>query len=395
MRQLAILERLRRAWPWGRTISFADGRSASAGLPNEHNLGLRLVVEPNMSGHRFNYVRILVEYAREREIPIALLTTESGHVGYLAKVSGEARDVRTFVTASETPSVAEVARISRKIGPSHVIVPSGDWAALGLLLTAGWHGSGHLRILVIREFGQGRPGSLIACGKTSLRKLIFTIVGLQRRVTIALLTSPISPTTGLLARVPDPIEFEPSPRVIDELREKHDISSAVYWFAVAGGIDERKSIPLVMDALSLATKRVARPIGLILAGFQSPQVKSHAEECGPKMGLRIVQADRQLTSTELDSFIAIADCVILAHTNDSPSGILGKAAKRGGTILAAGAPTLRRDVARLGVGAYWCPLEASAIAEKMVLAVHNHEEPSSYLAGVQEFGAFLLDWRDR
>lgn len=41
MRQLAILERLSRAWPWGRPIGSADGRGASAGLPNEHNLERR------------------------------------------------------------------------------------------------------------------------------------------------------------------------------------------------------------------------------------------------------------------------------------------------------------------------------------------------------------------
>ena len=111
------------------------------------------------------------------------------------------------------------------------------------------------------------------------------------------------------------------------------------------------------------------------------------------MGQPVIQVDRQLTATELDSLIAIADCMVLAHSNDSPSGILGKAVVRGGAILAAGSPTLRRDIARLGDGAYWCPLEATAIAEKMVLAVRSDRQPSSDLAGTEEFGSLLLDWR--
>lgn len=375
-------------------MMFADGRDPSAGFTDEHSSGLRLLVEPNMSGHRFNYVRILVEYAAERNIPIALLTTKSGHVEYMEKVSGDARDVRTFIiTASRAPSLAEVARISQEIMPSHVIFPSGDWAALGLLSTVGWRGFGFLRILAIREFGQGRKGFVIPLLKTYLRKLIFTSVDLQPRVTIALLTSPISPTKGRLARVPDPIEFEPSPHVIAELRTQHDISREVHWFAVAGVLDERKNIPLVMEALSLAARRVARPIGLILAGSQSPATRLHIEEFGPVMGQPVIQVDRQLTATELDSLIAIADCMVLAHSNDSPSGILGKAVVRGGAILAAGSPTLRRDIARLGDGAYWCPLEATAIAEKMVLAVRSDRQPSSDLAGTEEFGSLLLDWR--
>lgn len=219
------------------------GRTGSG---SERIQGLRLVVEPNMSGHRFNYVRILVDFARRNAIPIALLTSPSGKDEYRAKVSGPARDVQTFVTPSATPSLTEVAEFTRIIQPHLVAFPSGDWAGLGLVSTLGWHGVGRLRILAIREFAQSGGGVWRARRKTIARKLAFALMSLQPGVRIALLASAIIQTCGFLPRLPDPIEFEPSSAVIADLQEQYGISSETYWFAVVGAIDERKNIPVVL-----------------------------------------------------------------------------------------------------------------------------------------------------
>ncbi len=347
-----------------------------------------------MSGHRFNYVRILVEFAMRHGIPIVLLTTSAGHEEYLAKVTGEARGVAVITFSSEMASLTEVMRISRRIRASDVIFPTGDWAALRLLLTGGWHGAGRLRILVIREFGQAQ-GGLTVWLKTFVRKAIFAIVTAQTRVTVGLLTSPISPTKGFLVRIPDPIEFEPSPELIAELRAAYGISSTVYWFAIVGALDERKNIPLVTEALYLAARRTARPLGLILAGPQSDKARARFADCRADSPPYFIEADHQLTSTELDSFIAIADCLVSAHSNDSPSGILGKAVAGGRAVLAAGSPTLLRDVERLGVGAHWCRLEPEEIAEKMLVAVKDNSSTSANLAGADEFTRFLFDLHDQ
>lgn len=124
-------------------------------------------------------------------------------------------------------------------------------------------------------------------------------------------------------------------------------------------------------------------------------MQSYLASHHPEPGVSIVQADRQLSSAELDSFISIADCVVLAHSNESPSGILGKAAAAQRAILAAGASTLRRDVMQLGDGANWCPLDPVALADLMLGSLVNRPRPYPSVASAREFSEFLLGWDAR
>lgn len=354
--------------------------------------GLRLVVEPNMSGHRFNYVRLLVEGAQRAAAPVAVLTTPAGDAEYRRKVTGPAAGV-DVVVRDDASSLPGIAAASRRLGPERVVLPSGDWAALRLLPSAGWHGSGRLRILAIREFGQASGRSSWTHAKTAARKSAFAVARLQPGVWIGLLASSISPTRGLLPRVPDPIEFEASDAVVAELRQRHGLVEGVFWFAVVGALDERKNIPLVAGALEAAATRTRTPLGLLVVGTQARDVRDWAEQYSPPAGIRLVQADRHLSSVELDSVITLADCVVLAHGNDGPSGILGKAAAAGTRILAAGAPALRRDVVRLGPPARWCALDPEELAEQMVAVVATERPAHPFpVADAEEFVEALL-WR--
>lgn len=353
--------------------------------------GLRLIVEPTMSGHHFNYVRVLVEAAQAADVPVVVLTTRAGHAEYCEKVTGPAGVVGVVVSDDDAATVAGIAAVSRRLRPERVIIPSGDWAALGLLRSLGWHGAGRLRILAIREFGQASGRPLRARVKTVARKMVFMAVSLQPRVWIGLLTSSIRPTRGVLPRVPDPIEFTATDAEAADMRRTLDLSPDVYWFMVAGWLDERKNIPLVARALEMAAGRTDRPLGLALVGTQAPEVREWAAGYTPPPGVRMIEVDRHLSSSELDSLLALADCVVLAHSNDGPSGIMGKAAVAGTRILAAGAPTLRRDARRLGPTASWSPLDPDAVAAQMVAAVAagppSHAFPA---AGVHRFLETLL-----
>jgi hypothetical protein len=79
----------------------------------------------------------------------------------------------------------------------------------------------------------------------------------------------------------------------------------------------------------------------------------------------VVVVDRMLEDVELDSAIAAVDCVVLAHSNEGPSGIFGKAVMSGTRLIASGASSLRQDAQAVATHATWTPLSADAIARAM------------------------------
>ena len=82
-------------------------------------------------------------------------------------------------------------------------------------------------------------------------------------------------------------------------------------------------------------------------------------------GITVRLVDRVLTDIELDSAVVAADCLVLAHSNEGPSGLVGKAAAAGTRVLAAGAASLKTAAAALPDTATWCPLTPSTLAQAL------------------------------
>ncbi len=131
-----------------------------------------------------------------------------------------------------------------------------------------------------------------------------------------------------------------TPQAVANLRREWDLDDSRYWFGIIGAIDERKNVSLVMAA---AQGLPPGQVGLLVAGRFSDATRESLREFGAELpgGVRLV--DRVLTDEELDAAVAAVDCVVLAHSNEGPSGLFGKAVRAGTRILGAGAQSLRRD----------------------------------------------------
>jgi len=354
--------------------------------------GPLLIVESNMSGHRFNYVRILADNAQIRQIPTVLLTNPEGWDAFTTKAEG--RHGLEVVTVDGSPSIGQIERAARQLNATRVAIPGGDKVALAVALSGGWRSRAELRVLAIREFGQGESRPVVAAIKSSVRKTLFALANLHSRVKVAVLVSSISPTCGRLPRVADPIEFMPSDDEIQSLRARHGLDPATTWFVIAGRIDSRKNVSLVMAALDRVAAAHEAPLGLLLAGSQSSEVRDDISEQGKGRTFRLVEVDRQLTPVELDSCIQIADIVVLAHTNDGPSGILGKAVAGNRRVLAAGSAQLRRDVKVLGRAGAWSALNVDDISVAMREILNASGMTELRPAGVEDFSEYFMGRTD-
>jgi hypothetical protein len=348
-----------------------------------------LIAQPNMGGHRFNYCRILVQHAARAGRQVTILTTSSGAETFRQLAPEAAGSVEFATLSSEAMSLADLAHVARSMaGVGLVLVPDGDRLAGELAVRGGWRGPGMLRLLIMRPSAQ--PGRLRAL-RTILRRCIFLFWHLLPRVELVLLRSAVRPTLGLLPRVADPIELMATPETISRLRQSNDITHSRYWFTIAGALDERKNVLLVMSALELATGDSLRPLGLILSGVQTQRLRMDLASDGTAHAYRLVVDDRHLSQDELDSYILLSDAVVLAHSNEGPSGILGKAVAAGTRVLASGASSLRRDCLAIGPSATWCPLDKDHLAHLLANASRcDRPAPTTQVAGPDVFCDRLL-----
>jgi hypothetical protein len=107
-------------------------------------------------------------------------------------------------------------------------------------------------------------------------------------------------------------------------------------------------------------------------------------------GAELMIEDGMLSDESLDDAIAMSDCIIVAHTNEGPSGLLGKAAAAGTRVLAAGATTLRKDCMILGDSATWVPLDLQAMTRAVDETFRSAPASVTPTATPSEFCCALL-----
>lgn len=349
-----------------------------------------LIVEPNMDGHRFNYVRILAEAAVRTPGSTRLLTTEDGACAYAAKVTGAAAGLEVVV-APEPVSLDVIAATSRRLATGRVVVPNGDAIAFEVARRLAWRGSGELRLLAMRARAQPGGSPAVTAAKSAVRTALFVVADRVPRVGVTVLESAIGDDARhLLPRTPDPIEWAASDADAERLAVRTGLDRDTYWFAVVGALDERKNIPLVAAAVRDVADRVSTPVGLLLAGRQDERVRRSIPQLRSG-GLRLVELDEHLSEADFDAAIGLASCLVLAHSNEGPSGILGKAVLARRRVVAAGAQSLRADCERLGPGiGVWAPLNRPALSEAMLASVRTPFRGAARVAGPPEFAASLL-----
>ncbi|TCK20928.1 hypothetical protein EV378_4895 [Pseudonocardia endophytica] len=320
--------------------------------------GSVMVVVSDYRGHRLLYIRSIIEESHRRNRPIILLGC-SGFLKsdeYALHISGLRTDLVAEVSQVDFSTVRKIAK---RYGASTVIIPDGD-QFLPSATFRRWK-QGELRLLVMRapSFPPSRPVNLV-------KLLCIWIASFRKNISVFVLTSALRRTVKRF-EVRDPIYIEQSNAMVGRAIADEIFGSRVerpYCFGVVGSVTWRKNIDLVLDAC------VALDFDwmLIFAGKIEPRVRrviTSSVASNPDFAQRIVIIDRLLTDAELDHVIRTIDCIILAHSNDGPSGVMGRASAIGTRVVAAGAPTLEKDCLDWPEGAEFTRLGASSIGDAM------------------------------
>ena len=107
------------------------------------------------------------------------------------------------------------------------------------------------------------------------------------------------------------------------------------------------------------------------------------------VGGQVLHLSGILTDAEFDGAISAVDCVVVAHSNEGPSGVVLKAAASGRRLILAGARSLKRDATYLGEQAMWSTLDAEALNQAIRQAKWLPEPRSTVKLGTEGFLAAL------
>ncbi len=324
-----------------------------------------LLVEDKFDGHYLYYVRLLALAALERGDEVVLRTrsglptTAEGRF-YLADLASR---IRIIETDDFRPEVVEAA--ARELGAHHTVVPDADLWLGPIAVRGGWRGPGLLELLVLRTSTQPRPVRGMQAIRTAAKRALMVRVALMPRVRVSVLKSSVWRGVSPLPVTRDPITVATTPKRTAALAKSWGLGDDRTWYAVLGNITDRKNLPMV--AAALARVAASSPVGLLVAGKVED---GELERAAPGLdALRaageVVIVDRMLEEDELDAAVAAVDCLVVAHSNEGPSGLLAKAAAAGTRVLTAGARSLRADARRIPTIAAWVPLEVDALARGM------------------------------
>ena len=363
-------------------MSATRPRSGADGAPV-------LILEGNGDGHRFYYVRLLAEaIIAEGRRPV-LVTTPGQMDG--PQAAEFLRDLPSSFTVAEVPraDVTAASRVAHETGARHVVIPDGDLHLVPLLVRHGRH-LPHVTALVMREPDLRRGQAIRPLARQWTKRATMSLAALRASTTVTVLKSSVWAGRSAFPVAQDPVTSAATPDDVTAVRAQWGLDGDRRWFAVAGAITARKNLPMIAEAFA----RVAdEGMGLLVAGAvldgQLAEAEPHLAEAG-RRGARVVVVDRMLEDVELDAAIAAVDCVVLAHSNEGPSGILGKAVMSGTRLILSGASSLRRDAEAVPSHATWTPLTVEELARAIEDAVDADRPPAVPDMGTSRFTSALL-----
>lgn len=298
---------------------------------------MNLIVVPNHEGHRLTYVRHLVDdLHRNGEDYLIAATREAVASRDWSIHLSDQNTVRVVHPASFAPS--DVLATASASDARSILLPDGDSWLAWLAVNKVPKSVESLRLLVMRPDGQ-HSSTVVAAMQTLVKASIRSLVRLRHaRVGVLTLTDSHARSWGRWG-VPDPVVFTTTQASRDWAKGicGRD-SEASGWAAVVGGINARKNIDVVADAVSKSATR----IGLIIAGKSSVAPETLEQWMSPmtSAGRPVIVIQDHLSDSELDALILEASCVVLAYTNVGPSGIAGKAMAAGTPVVTAGSRSL-------------------------------------------------------
>jgi hypothetical protein len=348
-----------------------------------------LVVEPNSSGHRFSYVRIIVDSALRRGMKLVLATSLPALESDEFKLHLSEIQERITTMQIADKSALTVERLSLDIGADITVVPDGDYFAAEIGRRRKWLG-GQLSVLIMRSTPQRHRVAGIGTARMVVKKALLRSAGGISGVRIFTLKSATSPTLRSNSDLLDPVSIATDQSQVRLARALLPGGDGIYWLAVLGAISARKNVPMIAEAISSTG---IQHFGLIVAGRIDERDESEVLKALTALsssGNSVATYNRLLTDAELDSFVGAADCVILAHSNEGPSGLMGKAAAQGTRIIAAGARSLRKDARSIPDVATWVPLSRSRLATAITKSALLPKPAAVDRADPDSFGSALI-----
>jgi glycosyltransferase involved in cell wall biosynthesis len=316
-----------------------------------------LIVEPDPGGHRFQYVRHVVELAAPAG-EVVLLTSRGAQQlaefdNYLADVPVTVVERFDDIYPPTAQMAAAVAEVHRTHDVAATLVMDADQSLKRWWLVAPRAFRGLPRrprvIFLLTRYPatltlRDQLGWKHRVAKGGLALLAMSTRTLSRVVTLA--GRDDMSAGALVKRVRDPAICGAHSRDRDRIRDELGLPATRRLVGIFGAISDRKNVPLVTAAV-LASGDDA---DLVLAGGIQDEVAAWLAQQPESTLARIVQRDGFLSNDELDRFVAAADVVMIAQNNNGPSGIMGKALAAEVPVLSAGSLVRARELAATGGG---------------------------------------------
>ena len=331
-----------------------------------------LVFEPSRFGHRFSYLRHLVEAIAEPadEIIVTVNRSAPGTDEYREHI--EPIEPRVTVDASMSQhehlsaigfcrqTFAALRSVVHQHRPDHVFVPSADGVTQML---------GPARIMGINPFRAGVESECVTLRETFAYPTPTTRGWLSARM--SLIAAKLAPWTivhhidplpferlqrqgGRYARrsrlIPEPVE---SITALDkgEARHRLQIPESGRYIGCAGFLDRRKGTDLLIRAFAEAPRD--EDDRLLLVGVVDGHIRSLLEgDYAPLVaGGRIIVIDRFVSDVEFATSLSAMDVVAACHPHQiGSSGIVVRAPKVARPLLGSGFGWVGRMINRFSLG---------------------------------------------
>jgi glycosyltransferase involved in cell wall biosynthesis len=194
-------------------------------------------------------------------------------------------------------------------------------------------------------------------------------------------------TGFLLRRVRDPAICTAHSADRAALRGQLDLPLDRHLVGILGGINGRKNIPLV----AAAVRRAGPDVDLLLAGSPNPEIQAWLDGLSDDERKRVIVRAGFHSNEELDGYVAASDIVAIAHENNGPSGIMGKAVAAGVPVLAAGSKVRARECAALNAGVHTAMTEDGLAAGiRQLLGSEIAVSRKAILPTAEEFAEVIL-----
>ncbi|MEV8239978.1 hypothetical protein AB0O90_07080 [Microbacterium testaceum] len=350
--------------------------------PSRSLSGQRIAIfEPDARGHRLYYVRILATSLRESGVDVEIVTSDGAASTREWEIHlGDVRDL-TFRVLEKDASLEALGLDSDSHTVDLTIVPDGDRYLIDAI-RGRWKARGSVSLLAMRADAQHSSGLRSLLWGLAKKLLIY---GADRRkhVRAAALKSSLADRKFPIRWVSDPVTLACSATDVQVARSGLDSDGSRFWVGVFGAVTPRKNLNLVAKAL-LEVPGAA----LLVAGSIDDASWDLAK--GPldllvEAGREVMLRTEPLRDVEFDALIASVDCVVAAHTNEGPSGIVGKAHAARRPLVLAGAKTLRDDARQIGGMAAWSELDSTAIAQNIRRFAEQPPTGTSLSSDVRSF----------